>query len=73
MANCCHIFVAVLALKVAFLVGLYFNQLVPDGLPDDHLPSVRLYGFSWNTAYVMVGAGIPMTSKCGKNISDTLA
>ena len=59
MANCGHIFTAVLAFKVAFLVGLYFNQLIPDGLPDDQLPGVRFYGFSWNAAYFMVGASIP--------------
>lgn len=53
MANCSHIFTAVLALKVALLVGLYFNQLIPDGLPDDQLPSVRFYGISWNAAYFM--------------------
>lgn len=59
MANCSHIFTAVLALKVALLVGLYFNQLIPDGLPDDQLQSVRFYGISWNAAYVMVGASKP--------------
>ncbi|XP_068686137.1 arylacetamide deacetylase-like [Montipora capricornis] len=53
MANCCLICTSLLAFPVAFLVGLYYNQLIPKGLPDDHHASVRLYGTSQDIGYFL--------------------
>ena len=60
MANHCLICTSLLAFPVAFLVGLYYNQLIPKGLPDDHHASVRLYGTSQNIGYFLVCSLIPI-------------
>ena len=54
MAHRFVMFTAFLAFPVAFLVGLYYNQLIPEGLRDAHHSSVRLYGVCYYVGYYMV-------------------
>ena len=44
MANCCVILSAIVVSLAAIFLGLYYNQLVPEGLPDDQLWSARMCG-----------------------------
>ena len=37
MANCCVIFSTTVVCLAAILVGLYYKQVIPEGLPDDQL------------------------------------
>ncbi|XP_068672395.1 arylacetamide deacetylase-like [Montipora foliosa] len=53
MAHRFVMFTAFLAFPVAFLVGLYYNQLIPEGLRDVHHSSVRLYGACYYVGYYM--------------------
>ena len=54
MANCCVIFSATVVCLAAFLLGMYYKQVIPEGLPDDQHFSARLYGASWDIFYFMV-------------------
>ena len=54
MANCCVIFSATVVCLAAFLLGMYYRQVIPEGLPDDQHFSARLYGASWDIFYFMV-------------------
>ena len=44
MANCCFIFSVIVATLAAILVGLYYNQDLPEGLPGDQQFSARFVG-----------------------------
>ena len=44
MANCCVILSAIVVCLAAIFAGLYYNQVVPEGLPDDQLWSARMCG-----------------------------
>ena len=44
MANCCVVFSAILVSLAAILVGLYYNQFIPEEFPDDQRLSARVSG-----------------------------
>jgi len=46
MANCCLIFTGFLAIWVAIIVGMYFNQVIPDGMPEDQKMGLRVLSVS---------------------------
>ena len=48
MANCCVIFSTTVVCLAAILVGLYYKQVIPEGLPDDQHFSARLFGVGWD-------------------------
>ena len=54
MANCCVIFTATIVSLVAILVGLYYNQVIPEGLPGAQQMSARLYGVNWDICTFIV-------------------
>ncbi|XP_078378921.1 arylacetamide deacetylase-like [Oculina patagonica] len=44
MANCCLIFSAFVAILIAIIFGLYFNSIIPEGLPADQERGLRMCG-----------------------------
>lgn len=54
MAYCCAIFSATVVCLAAILLGIYYKQVIPEGLPDDQHFSAQLYGASWDIFYFMV-------------------
>jgi len=48
MANCCVSFSTTVVCLAAILVGLYYKQVIPEGLPDDQHFSARLFGVGWD-------------------------
>ena len=56
IANCCLIFSAFVATFVAILVGLYHNQVMPEGMPDDQQISLRVCGVGMNILGFLVRA-----------------
>ena len=54
MANCCLIFSAFIATSVAIVVGLYHNQVIPEGMPDDQQMSLRICGVGLNILRFLV-------------------
>ena len=54
MANCCVVFSAILVSLAAILVGLYYNQVIPEDLQDDQQFTVRVFGVGWDIFSFMV-------------------
>ena len=42
MANCCLVFTGFLAILVAIIVGMYFNRIIPEGMPRDQYTGLRV-------------------------------
>lgn len=42
MANCCLIFTGFLAIWVAIIVGMYFNRVIPEGMPENQNMGLRV-------------------------------
>ncbi|KAL9963951.1 hypothetical protein ACROYT_G027514 [Oculina patagonica] len=63
MANCCLIFSAFVAVLIAIIFGLYFNQIIPERLPADQEWGLRVTALSfrifWFLGYTssMIGIG----------------
>ena len=54
MANCCLIFSVFIVTFVAIVVGLYHNQVMPEGMPDDQQMSLRVCGVGLNILRFLV-------------------
>lgn len=46
MANCCLIFTGFLAIWVAIIVGMYFNRVIPEGMPENQNMGLRVLSVS---------------------------
>ena len=55
MANCCFIFSVTAATFAAMIVGLYWYQDLPEGLPDDQKFSARFVGAHLDICRFLVG------------------
>ena len=42
MPNCCLIFTGCLTILVSIIVGMYFNRIMPEGMPDDQFTGLRV-------------------------------
>ena len=56
MANCCLIFSAFIAVLAAIVLGLYFNEIVPEGMPADQVTLVRAFGVNFRIMTFLVRA-----------------
>lgn len=55
MANCCVVFSVFAAAFAAMIVGLYWYQDLPEGLPDDQQFSARFIGAHLDFCRFLVG------------------
>lgn len=42
MPSCCLIFTGFLTILVSIIVGMYFNRIMPEGMPDDQFTGLRV-------------------------------
>ena len=55
MPSCCLIFSAFLTILVAIIVGMYFNRIMPEGMPDDQFTGLRVLSVGSDVIEFLVG------------------
>ena len=63
MPSCCLIFSAFLTILVAIIVGMYFNRIMPEGMPDDQFTGLRVLSVGSDVIEFLVGEPLQLVEK----------